>query len=175
MKTFKKLLSFAAALVLFLSLWGCNKELQPIVLTGSWELDTASVIVHIVYNNEVAADYPQTITFLQRNIHNIRREIMKPKTIVFRLPNITESYYNLVPLPVVGTYTQENAYFTIVNAMFPNGISGASDNIRLELYYDRDHLMNILYLLLTDQDDHPSVYNSLIETYHGVGSYRKVN
>jgi hypothetical protein len=171
----QKLLAVVSGLILTLSLTGCLKELEPIVLTGTWELDTAAVVVRIVYNPSVAAEYPNTIEFLNNNINRIRRELMKPSRIVFKLPNVTESYYNDVPLPVMGTFVQDNAYFTMTNPLFPAGIAGASDNLRLELYYDRDYLMFILYTLLTDEDEPSSVYDRLIDSYHGVGLYRKVN
>ena len=171
----QRLLYVISVLVLTISLTGCLKELEPIVLTGTWELDTAAVVVRIVYNPSVAAEHPETIQFLSDNINRIRRELMKPNRIVFKLPNVTESYYNDVPLPVTGTFTQENAYFKMVNPLFPAGIAGASDNLRMELYYDRDYLMFILYTLLTDDDEPASVYDRLIDSYHGVGLYKKIN
>ncbi len=170
-----KLLSLFSVLLLAASITSCNKELEPIVLTGTWELDTASVIVRIVYSPAVADEYPETIKFLAANINRIKRELMKPQSIVFKSPNITEFYYNDVPLPVNGIYVQDNAYFNITNPLFPGGINGASDNLRLELYYDRDYLMMILYTLLTSENDTPATYDRLIETFHGVGSYKKVN
>ncbi|OFY30259.1 MAG: hypothetical protein A2X17_08460 [Bacteroidetes bacterium GWF2_41_61] len=170
-----KVISLFSVLLLAISISSCNKELQPIVLTGTWELDTAAVIVRIVYSPVVANEFPETVKFLAANINKIKQELMKPQSIVFKVPNLTEFNYNDVPLPIHGTYVQENAYFAITNPLFPAGISGASDNLRLELYYDRDYLMMILYTFLTDQDDSPSTYDRLIETFHGVGSYKKVN
>jgi hypothetical protein len=171
----QKLVAVISVLVLAISLTGCMKEFEPIVLTGTWELDTSAVMVRIVYNPSVAAEHPQTIQFLNSNINKIRREIMKPARIVFKLPNVTESFYNDVPLPVIGTFTQDNAYFTMKNPLFPSGIVGASDNLRMELYYDREYLMYILNNLLTADDDPLSVFDRLISDYHGVGLYKKIN
>jgi hypothetical protein len=171
----QRLLYVISVLVLAVSVTGCMKDLEPIVLTGTWELDTAAVVVRIIYNPSVAAEHPETIKFLEDNITRIRRELMKPNRIVFKLPNIIESYYNDVPLPVMGTFIQEGAYFTMKNPLFPTGIAGASDNIRLEFYYDREYLMYILYNLLTENDGPPSVYDRLIDSYYGVGLYKKIN
>jgi hypothetical protein len=170
-----KLITIFSILAMALSISGCNKELQPIVLTGTWDLDTAAVIVRIVYSPAVANEHPETLKFLAQNINKIKRELMKPQRIVFKSPNLTEFIYNDVPLPISGIYEQDNAYFMITNPLFPGGIGGASDNLRLELYYDRDYLMMILYTLLTDEDDSPMTYDRLIETFHGVGSYKKIN
>ena len=158
---------------LLFSLWGCNKEFEPIVLSGNWDLDTNGVMVYIIYNPVVSADYPNTIKFLEKNLQKIRRELMKPQRITFKAPNNVDFSYNEVPLPVKGNYSQNDSFFTIINPLFPDGINGASDNLRLELYYDYDRLMSILYLLLTDEDDPPAIYDELIEKFEGVGSYRK--
>lgn len=161
-----------ALLVVLLSSTSCNKEVEPIVLTGNWNLDTSGVMVYIVYSPAVATEYPKTVKFLGDNLQKIRRELMKPQVITFKAPNIAEFTYNEVPLPVQGTYVQENAVFTITNGMFPEGLSGASDNLRLELYYKHEYLMSIIYNLLTDQDDTPAIYDELIQKFEGVGAYR---
>lgn len=173
MKPIRKFSFFAAAAVVLLSLFSCNKELEPIVLTGSWDLDTNGVMVQIIYSPVVANEFPDAVKFLGENIQKIRRELMKPQRIVFKMPNITEFYYNEVPLPVAGTFMQENAYFVITNPLFPESISGASDNIRVELYYDENYLMGIIYRLLTPEDDPPMVFEELIVTFNGVGAYKK--
>lgn len=165
-------LTLFSLLVVLLSSTSCNKEAEPIVLTGNWNLDTAGVMVYIVYSPVVAAEYPKTVKFLGDNLQKIRRELMKPQRITFKVPNIAEFTYNDVPLPVGGTFVQENAVFTITNGMFPEGISGASDNLRLELYYNHEYLMGIIYNLLTEEDDTPAVYNELIQKFEGVGAYR---
>lgn len=150
----------------------CNKEAVPIVLTGNWDLDTAGVMVYIVYSPEVALEYPNSVKFLGDNIQKIRKELMKPNIITFKISNIVECIYNNVPLPVKGTFVQENAVFTITNGMFPEGIAGASDGLRLELYYNHEYLMSILYKFLTEEDDSPAVYDKIIERFEGVGAYR---
>ena len=166
-------LSLFSLLVVLLSSTSCNKEAQPIVLTGNWDLDTAGVMVYIVYSPIVATAHPTTVKFLGDNLQKIRRELMKPQKMTFKLPNITEFLYNDVPLPIQGTFVQDNAYFTINNSMFPSGLSGASDNLRIELYYQRDYLMTILYRLLTEEQDSPAVFDELIQKFEGVGAYRK--
>ncbi|NCB19808.1 MAG: hypothetical protein EOM61_09340 [Bacteroidia bacterium] len=158
---------------LLFSLWGCNKEFEPIVLSGNWDLDTNEVQVYIVYKVGVAEKYPNTKKFLDKNLNAMRRELMKPQKITFKAPNIVDFSYNDVPLPVRGNFTQKDGFFTIINPLFPDGIIGASDNIKLQLYYDYDRLMSILYLLLTYEDDPPAIYDELIEKFEGVGSYRK--
>lgn len=168
------LLAFTTLLISF-SIWSCNKEFEPIVLNGNWDLDTSAVMVYIVYNPVIANEYPETKKFLEKNLQTIRRELMKPLRIAFKAPNKADFIYNDVPLPVEGTFEQNNGFFTITNVIFPNGISGASDNIRLELYYTYDKLMSILKLLLTEDDDPYEVYQQLIEKFEGVGSFRKTN
>ncbi len=175
MKKVHKLLSVLAVLIASFSIVSCNKEIEPIVLNGTWDLDTNAVIVRIVYSPVVADEFPNSIKFLAENIQKIRRELMKPQRIVFKAPNVSEFYYNDVPLPVTGTYLHDNAYFTIQNALFAGGLNGASDNLRLELYYDRDYLMTILRRFLTVNDDTPETFDRLIETFHGVGSYKRIN
>jgi hypothetical protein len=166
------LLAFTTLLISF-SIWSCNKEFEPIVLNGNWDLDTNEVQVYIVYKVGVAEKYPNTKKFLDKNLNAMRRELMKPQKITFKAPNIVDFSYNDVPLPVRGNFTQKDGFFTIINPLFPDGIIGASDNIKLQLYYDYDRLMSILYLLLTDEDDPPAIYDELIEKFEGVGSYRK--
>ncbi len=168
-----KLTKLLSLMTISLSLFSCNKEIDPIVLNGSWELDTLSVIVNIVYKPEVAEEYPNTLIFLEKNKHNLRRELMKPQRIVFKSPNISEFYYNDVPLPITGTYIQESAYFVIHNSLFNDGIIGASDNLRLELYYSKDRLMQILFNFLTEEDDTQDTFIRLIEQFNGIGSYKK--
>ena len=101
-------------------------------------------MVYIIYNPNIADEYPATVEFLEKNLQTIRRELMKPQGITFKNPNIAEFTYNQVPLPVEGTFVQDNAFFTITNDLFPKGISGASDNLRLELYYSHEYLMEII-------------------------------
>lgn len=172
-KSHISILALFTLLVVLLSSTGCNKEAEPIVLTGNWDLDTAGVMVYIVYSPIVATEHPNTLKFLGDNLQKIRRELMKPQKITFRMPNIAEFTFNDVPLPVQGTFVQDNAVFSIHNSMFPEGIGGASDNLRLELYYQREYLMAILYRMLTEQDDTPAVYDELIQKFEGVGAYRK--
>ncbi len=166
-------LTLFALLVALLSSTGCNKEQAPIVLTGSWDLDTTGVMVYILYVPEVALQHPASIAFLEKNLHNIRRELMKPQRITFITPNIAEYTFYPAPIPVQGTFVQDNALFTIFSNMFPGGIIGASDNIRLELYYSREHLMAIINNLITAEDDFPQVFNALIDRIEGVGAYKK--
>lgn len=173
MHNFKGTYLLLAITSILLLLSGCNKDLNPIVLNGEWDLDTANVKVWIVYSPPVAEAYPETVKFLDKNLNKIRGELKKPQKIVFKRPNTCEFFYNEVPLPVKGSFVQNNAYFTISNAMFPNGLSGASDNIRIDLYYEYDYLMDIFKRFLTDEDDPPEVYERLIEKFEGVGSYKK--
>lgn len=165
-------LSLLALIAILALSSGCNKEIEPIILTGNWDLDTAGVMVYIIYNPNIADEYPATVEFLEKNLQTIRRELMKPQGITFKNPNIAEFTYNQVPLPVEGTFVQDNALFTITNDLFPKGISGASDNLRLELYYSHEYLMEIIYRLITENDDSTEVYDKLIEKFEGVGAYK---
>lgn len=142
-------------------------------LSGNWELDTSSVMVFIVYNPTITEQYPSTIKFLAKNLQPIRRELMKPQKIVFKRSNNVDFIYNEVPLPIKGNYQRIDGYFIISNSMFPDGIKGASDNFRMELYYDKEYLMTILNRLITPEDESPEVYRNLIEKIDGVGFYKK--
>lgn len=172
-KTLFTKLTLLSMIVIGALFTGCNKEIEPIILEGSWDLDTSRVMVFIVYDTAVTNKYPTTIKFLEKNIETIRRELMKPQKITFKSPNISEFIYNEVPLPVEGTFVQENAIFTITNPIFPRSLSGASDNLYLELYYDYEYLMSIIYRLITEEDFPPEVYDQLIEKFEGVGVYKK--
>ncbi len=175
MKNIKKLLFFAG-LFLFLTTTSCYKEIEPIILTGKWDLDTSEVIflpVLKLFDPNTTPEYLTVRNFLEKNNNNIRKELMKPESIVFKLPNIVEFYYKGAPLPIIGTYVQDGAFFTIKNTFFPNGLTGASDNLGLNLFYDREFLFKILYRYITESDGAPEVYNFLIETVHGVGTYKR--
>lgn len=157
---------------------GYGRELSfktPIaVLTGSgsWLIDTTNTIIRIVYSPLIANEYPETIKFLSKNINNFKKELRKPDKIKFNSPNICVFTY-LNPSQVVqGTFERiGNARVKIVNSVFSTGIECVSDGIILQLDYNKDYMMNILFKYLTSQDNSKDIFIQLIETFYGAGSY----
>ena len=167
-----KFLSIAVIAIISLSLSSCNKEAEPIVLTGSWELDSTSTFLQISYNPIYAEEYPSAIQYLKDNLNKILKEIKKPDTIQFIEPNTVNFLYNPTPgTMVAGTFEQFDIYVNIYNALFPGGLTGASNNQRLEIYYSKNDMLGILYSMLTPADDAPETFSKLIDQFDGVGVY----
>jgi len=169
----RRFLTVATLVVLAYSLTSCNKEPEQIVLTGSWGIDTAKTSLIILYNQVVADENPLALNYLKANKERIRNFIKKPQTLVF-------SGTNSVVLKseedddVEGTFTQNDYYFTITALSYPNGLSGASDNVLLEIYYSKEHMMDLLYSILTPNDPPASAFNQLIDSFEGIGVYNRM-
>lgn len=167
-----KFLSIVSLTIMVLSLSGCNKEPDPIVLTGSWQLDSASTFLQIFYNPAIASENPGAIQFLQDNKEKILNQIKKPEIIQFVEPNTVNFLYKTTSTtPLTGTFEQFEIYVSIKNSIFPNGITGASNNQKLEIYYDKTYMLGILNSILTPEDDSQETFSALIEAFDGVGVY----
>ncbi|MEN6618547.1 MAG: hypothetical protein ABFC28_03490 [Rikenellaceae bacterium] len=168
-----KFLSIVTVAIISLSLSGCNKDPDPIILTGSWQLDPTATFLQIYYNSSYASEYPSAIQFLKDNKDKILKEIKKPEIIQFVAPNTVNFIYEASSStpPVVGTFEQFEIYVNIKNPIFPNGLTGASNNQKLEIYYSKEYMMSILYSILTPADDTQETFSNLIEGFDGVGVY----
>jgi len=167
-----KFLSIVAFAIIVLSISGCNKEPEPIVLTGSWQLDSTSTFLQIFYNPTFASENPRAIQFLKDNKEKILKEIKKPEIIQFVAPNTVNFVYKNSSAPTVtGTFEQFEIYVSIKNSIFPNGLTGASNNQKLEIYYDKTYMLGILNSILTPEDDSQETFSTLIEEFDGVGVY----
>lgn len=170
-----KFLSIVAVAIFSLSLSSCNKEAEPIVLDGSWQLDTTATFLQIFYSPAYASDYPSAIQFLKDNKDKILKAIKKPETIQFVAPNTVNFIYKTSSTPpVAGTYQQFEIYVNITNPLFPNGLTGASNNQKLEIYYSKEYMMSILYTILpqpVDPQYTQEIFSKLIEEFDGIGVY----
>lgn len=161
-----------ALAVLSLSLTSCNKEAEPVVLTGSWKIDTVGTVLGIVYNQVYADENPVALQFLRDNKEKMRKMLFDPQTITFGTSGLAT--FNYVSIgQVSGTYTQTDFYFVVKNVFFPEGMNGASDNTYLELYYTKPFLMEILFSILTENDPPESVFIQLIDKFEAIGLYKK--
>ena len=168
-----KFLSILAIAVFSLSVSSCNKPAEPIVLTGSWQLDTSLTFMQVIYNPSSAIEYPNALKYLKDNWYKILKEIKTPATIQFVQPNVVNFLYpapSITPT-VTGTFSQYEIYVTITNTLFPKGLTGASNNQKLEVYYGKDYMMGILNSILTPADDAPENFSKLIDQFDGVGVY----
>jgi hypothetical protein len=172
-----KLVKSLPVLLLFVvtcSMTSCNKETEPVIFTGTWEIDTSSTFVLFVYNQDLESQYPNVLNFLRLRKYDIKSKIQTPARIEFIEPNRVIFYYDdSKTSPVEGTYTQYEAYVTIVNDIFPSGIAAASNNIKLEIYYGTNYMLNQLYSLLTPEDDPQEYFSYVIDSADGVGVYTK--
>lgn len=169
-----KFLSVAAIALLSLSLFSCNKESEPVVLEGSWQLDSAATFLQIVYNPTYAEMCPSAFKYLNSHKEEILKEIRKPGIIQFSAPNVVNFVYkDPVASTVPGTYTQYDIYVIIKNSIFPNSIAAASNNKKLEVYYTKDYMLSILYSMLKPTDDAPETFANLIVSFDGVGVYTR--
>jgi len=168
-----RFLTVVALAVLSISLTSCNKEQAPIVLTGSWKIDTAGTALAIRFNQVYADENPVVLQFLEKNKQKVRRLLFNPERVVFDATNaVTFNYTSSAP--VVGTYTKSDFYFTITNSVFPDGIYGASDNTYLELYYSKDYMMDLLFSILTENDPPQAEFTELIDQFEAIGLYKKM-
>jgi len=172
MMKLNKFMSIIAVVVFALSVSSCNKPAEPIVLTGSWQLDTSSTFMQVIYNPAYATEYPNALKYLKDNWYKILKEIKTPPTIQFVQPNVVNFIYSPTATPTVtGNFVQFEIYVTITNSLFPNSITGASNNQKLEVYYGKNYMMGILNSMLTPADDAPENFSKLIDQFDGVGVY----
>jgi hypothetical protein len=169
-----KFLSLIAVAIIAFSISGCNKPVEPIVLTGRWQLDSISTFLLIQYNPSYKEQYPTAYQYLVNNKERILKEIKKPEKIEFIQPNVVNFIFKSPLTPSLsGTFTQYQIYVTITNTLFPLGITGASNNQKLEIYYGKEYMMGILNSMLTPSDDAPENFELLIDKFDGVGVYTK--
>lgn len=154
-------------------LFSCNKSFDPIVIEGTWQIDTAYVNIAILYDDVAAAEHPTEFKFLTDHRNYFRNKLKNPITITFTKPNSSVFNYLDDRGIVEGSYTQQDMYFTVINPLFPQGIFGASDNQRLEIYYGKDYMLNLLYELIEPDEDTREIYNSIIRNFEGLGSYKR--
>ncbi len=168
-----RFLTFVALALLSLSLTSCNKEQAPIVLTGSWKIDTAGTSLGIVFNQVYAESNPAVLQFLKDNKEKVRKLLFNPEKIVFDATS-SVTFNNTGSAPIVGTYTKTDFYFIVTNTVFPSGLNGASDNIYLELYYSKPYMMSLLFSILTPNDPSQDSFVALIDKFEAIGLYKKM-
>lgn len=169
-----RFLSVIALALLTLSAASCNKEPEPIVLTGTWNIDTTQTKVFIKYDELKAQENPVAFNFLKDNVQKIRKNLIQPdqiifsgiNSVVFKLPSGTS---------VEGTYVQlDNVYFQINISLFPEGIVCGSDNRNLEIYYPRDYVMGVISSILTPNDPPYSIFNEMVtDESGGIALFRR--
>ena len=140
----------------------CNKEPVPIVITGTWNIDTSKTVLIVKFDELKANEYPAALNFLEKNIQKIRKSLPQPEQIIFSETNSVTFKFE-EGMFIEGTYTQiDKMYFKINISIFPDGIVCGSDNRNLEIYYNRDHILGALTNILTPNDPPYSVFEELI-------------
>lgn len=182
-----RFLSVVALALVSLSTVSCNKEAEPIVLTGTWNIDSSMTFVSFVYDQIEAEANPVTRMYLA-DINN-QRKIVKALHRSQFVPNKIEfselGLTGTASAPVIfrmknggsvdGTYTKyEDMLFLITTPLFPNGLVCASDNKLLELYYPRDFVVQVISSILTATDPTPEDIERMIaDGSGGAVVYRK--
>ncbi|OJV22131.1 MAG: hypothetical protein BGO30_10465 [Bacteroidetes bacterium 41-46] len=162
-----RFLSLIALGLLTLSLFSCNKEPQPIVLAGTWNIDTTQTMVLIKYDAVEAELNPVAYNFLRENIQKIRKNLIQPDQLVFDETN-SVLFKMKSGQDFAGTYTKiDEVYFQITNLVFPDGILGGCDNTNLELYYPRDYILSVISGILTPQDPPIENFDRMITAESG--------
>lgn len=163
-----RFLSIIALGVLTLSTVGCNKEPEPIVLTGTWNVDTVQTKVYIKYDEFKAQENPIAFNYLKDNIQKIRKNLIQPDKIIFSGTNYV-SFKFPNGMSIDGTYSQIDEVFFKLTIMefpdgfqFPDGLVCASDNKVLEIYYPRGYVMSVLRNMLRPSDPPYSIFEELI-------------
>ena len=161
-----------------LSLNSCSEELV-INLEGEWIVFPPNAFIGLTYNPDVSGsdnslDAQEILDLITASLEEATLELVKLERIVFKSArsssneNIVEFYYHGETMPVLGTYEYDNAFFTIKNATFPDGIRGLCNNSELEIYYPRDYVQ----IILRDKTALDiSTINSFIKDLSGVGFY----
>ena len=168
-----RFLTFVALALLSLSLTSCNKEQAPIVLTGSWKIDTAGTALGIVFNQVYAESNPAVLQFLKDNKEKVRKLLFNPARLDFDATSAVKFSYTNAP-EIVGTYTKTEYYFIVKNSAFPDGISGACDNTYIEMYYSKPYMMSLLFSILTPNDPSQDSFVALIDKFEAIGLYKKI-
>ncbi len=149
----------------------CNKAHDPIVLTGEWNIDLNYVYNVIHYDPSFGASNPTAVQFLIDHQDDLTAPLKLLKQITFSENGTITFTYNDDSVET-GTYTQDDTYFEIVSSAYPYGLAGATDGSTMELYYPLEYMDNILYGLLTESDPSEATFNTLIQTFLGVATYR---
>ena len=160
-----------------LSLSSCSSE--PVYnLEGEWMIFPQRAFINVIYNPDIAISESSLgqeaiLDLITSSLDEVTEELKKLTRIVFS-PSVSQSqggtveFYNLNdPIPILGTYTQEKAFFIIKNETFPDGIPGLFNNHELEIYYPRDYVQT----LLLDRGMNLQTINSFVNELVGVGYY----
>ncbi|MPM46505.1 hypothetical protein SDC9_93208 [bioreactor metagenome] len=169
----KNSLRIFAILIILPIFFSCNKSFEPITLDGTWTIDTANVNISIIYEKSVAEEHPEAMTFLIKNKEYFRAKLKEPRNLIFASPNIANMKFTDDRGTILGTYTQQDIYFSIKNEIFLDGIMGISDNTRLEIYYNTAYMKELLSQIITPETPSMDVFNSLIKQFDGIGAYRR--
>lgn len=163
-----KVLFFLLIGVLFTS---CNKEQGPIVLTGDWNLDVNYVYNVIRYDPAIGVANPTAVQFLMDHEEDLTEPLKYMKKITFsENGDVTFTYQD--NSTETGTYEQEGTYFTIESEIYPDGLAGATDGETLELYYPKSYMDEVLYNILNSGTPSQELFETLIQTFLGVATYR---
>lgn len=168
----KKLL-FIAIVSIFPFITSCNKEIEPVDLTGDWYVDTSSVQLFISVNTNVLTQNQAAYNYLEENFNRIRLNVKQLRRVTFSGINQVAFRYSEVEI-YTGTFVQDVREFVVRNDKFPNGLYGASDGTALELYYLRTDMMNILEDMLTDLDPPFSSFEDLIMNFEAGTRYLRI-
>ena len=135
-------------LIIPLLLSSCLKEAEYNVV-GEWVVLPSMVKVLIIDDHSVDQQDELAITTskeaAEKELRKLGRIAFHPKEPSSEI-GVVEFYYTDNPdtEPLLGTYQQIGAYFTIWNSTFPDGILGLCNNHELEIYYPRDYIQKIL-------------------------------
>jgi hypothetical protein len=178
----KKLIQLTILLVAVfsLSLNSCSKKEVSVNLEGKeWIVYPPNVFIFIAYNPDISGSNSSlnaeaVLNIIKASLEEATAELRKLEKIIFKAAtftseeNVVEFYYRDETTPILGTYEQDGAYFTIKNATFPDGILGLSNNYELEIYYPRDYVQKILH---NKTEIDLQTINSFIAELSGVGFY----
>jgi hypothetical protein len=170
MKT--KLLYFLLLLTPFVL--SCNKETEPVILTGDWNINNEYVYTNIRYDLEVSRAHPDALQYLIDNEDQLAEPLKNVKKLTFSGIN-TIIFHYLDNSTATGTYVIEGNYFFVESDSYPDGLAGYSDNSSLELYYPLEYMTNILNNLLTPSDPSEEIFTQLIQSFVGVATYTKTS
>ncbi len=167
-----KLLYFLLLIAPFIST-SCNKEDDPIILTGNWYIDEDYVYTGIRYDPNVGQTYPAAVQYLRDHEDDFCEPLKELTKITFSGTNqVTFQYTD--SSTETGTYVQDGMYFVITCDAYPLGLTGGSDGKIIELYYPTEYMIDVLKNILTPTDPSETVFESLIQTFVGVATYRTV-
>jgi len=166
--------------VFSLSLNSCSKKEVSVNLEGKeWIVFPPNVFIFITYNPDISGsdsglNAEEILNIIKPSLEEATAELRKLERIIFKAArssseeSVVEFYYRGESTPILGTYEQAGAYFTIKNVTFPDGILGLSNNHELEIYYPRDYVQRILH---DKTGIDLQTINSFIAELSGVGFY----